>query len=39
MPRSCQVELRFGQDHPIEFTYQLGDAIDVRTMIAPRIRH
>jgi proliferating cell nuclear antigen len=39
MPRSCQTRMRFGQDHPIEFTYQLGDAIDVRTMIAPRIRH
>ncbi|WP_323677671.1 DNA polymerase sliding clamp [Halorubellus sp. PRR65] len=39
MPRSCQVEMRFGQDNPIEFTYELGDAIDVRTMIAPRIRH
>ncbi|MFC6954906.1 DNA polymerase sliding clamp [Halorubellus litoreus] len=39
MPRSCQIGMRFGQDHPIEFTYQLGDAIDVRTMIAPRIRH
>jgi len=39
MGRSCQTGMRFGQDHPIEFTYQLGDAIDVRTMIAPRIRH
>lgn len=39
MPKSWQVQMRFGQEHPTEFTYQLGDAIDVRTMIAPRIRH